>query len=276
MIVGITLGVLLAEGLGRAIGYGAWELGVAAVIAMSVASALGAPPLAVTQTAVWCILVIALGPHSGSYALGRFVDGLIGGGVALVLVRFIFPADPHRLVAQAARPLYEELGGIVDELGTALEDGSEERARRALRRVERLDDRPLREAVQTGREIVRRAPLRRSRRAWIEPYARAVEALDAIERDLIVLALAAVRQAREAPAPRPFVDAMHRLALAYRALPERLGPDEADPVEPALAEVEATLAQARGDGGLSGTILRQQLEALVRDARRALEPERDS
>jgi uncharacterized membrane protein YgaE (UPF0421/DUF939 family) len=272
MIVGITLGVLLAELLGRAIGYGAWELGVSALVAMLVASALGVPRLAVTQVGVWCILVIALGPHSGSFALGRFVDGLIGGGVALVLVRVVFPADPHRLVADAARPLYEELASIIDELATALEQRDEERARRALRRADRIDDRPLREAVQTAREVARRAPRRRSRRAWIEPYARAADELDTIERNLNVLALASVRQTREAQTPRPFADAMHRLALAYRALPERLGPSEADPVEPALAEVEATLARYDGDAGLSGSVLRQQLEALVRDARRALEP----
>src|ERR671931_227756 len=62
---------------------------VSALVAMLVASALGVPRLAVTQVGVWCILVIALGPHSGSFALGRFVDGLIGGGVALVLVRVV-------------------------------------------------------------------------------------------------------------------------------------------------------------------------------------------
>jgi uncharacterized membrane protein YgaE (UPF0421/DUF939 family) len=219
---------------------------------------------------VWCILVVALGPHSTSYAIGRFVDGLIGGGVALVFVRFLFPADPHRLIARAARPVYGEVADILDQIGDALDKRDEERARDALGRVERFDDRRLRDAIETGRDIVRRAPRRRNRRALLEPYNDAAQELDAIERNLTVLAVAAVRRVRERePVPLRLVDAVHRLALAYRALPERLDPTDRDPVAPALDEVEATLQRTEPRDGFASTMLHQQLEALARDARRA-------
>lgn len=273
MILATIVGILVAEGLIRVMGFGSWQLGVGVLVGMAIPAALGMPPLVVTQAAVWFILVVGLGPHSGSYAVGRFIDGLIGGAVALVLVQLVFPADPHRLVARAARPAYEELAAALDQLGDALGQQDEEEARKALRRIERLDDAPFREALATARDIVRRAPTRRRRRRWIEPYERAADVLDATERDLSMLAVAAVRTTRERHGvPRLLVDAVHRLAFAYRAVPDLLEPTDEDPVAPALAEVEATLERAPVEDGLTATLLRTQLEALVRDARRAAAP----
>ena len=271
MILGITLGILIAEGLIRGIGAGAWQLGVGVLVGMAIPTALGLPPLVVTQTAVWCILVVALGRQSGSYAVGRFIDGLIGGAVALVLVQLVFPADPHRLVSRAAGPLFEEVAATLVDVAGALEAHDEERARAALRRIESVDDSAFRDALVTARSIVRRAPTRRRRRSWLEPYAAAAGALDAIERDVAMLAVAVVRRVREErAAPRQLVDALHRLAIAYRSLPDRLRPhDPADSVAHALAEVEATLERTPAEDGLTATLLRTQLEALVRDARRA-------
>src|SRR5439155_27072675 len=118
----------------------------------------------------------------------RLVDGLVGGGVALVLVRLLFPAAPARLVSAAARPLYDGLAAVLRQLADALERRDEPLAREVLRRAERLDDARLRDALALGTDIVRRAPLRRRRQDWLAPWLRAGDELRTTKRDVLVLA----------------------------------------------------------------------------------------
>jgi uncharacterized membrane protein YgaE (UPF0421/DUF939 family) len=270
LVGGITIGIGLAELLVLVTGSGAWQIAVAVAAGMTLTNVLGLPPLVLTQAAVWGVLVVTL--PQPNLAASRFVDGLIGAAVALVFTQLLFPADPRRLVAGAARPFYGELADILATLSEAVGALDEEQAREALARAERLDERRLREAIETARGIVRRAPARRRSRGWLEPYVQAASELDRIERDVVVLAVGVVRMLDTGESPPATLDhALGELAEALRRLPESLAAEDDDVPERTVS------ARDRGDraleesDGLGSAIVRQQLHLLARDVLEALD-----
>src|SRR5438309_1345761 len=98
LIAGVMLGIVLADLLVRAIGYGLPQIGVLVVLAMLSAVILGGSELLVTEAAVSAILVATL----SSTPEVRLLEVLIGGGVALVVHTLVFPPDPRIGAARAA------------------------------------------------------------------------------------------------------------------------------------------------------------------------------
>ena len=245
LILGILIGIVVANVFVVAFGRGTWQLAVVVALAMTLTTAAGLPSFMVAQAAIWSVIVLSL--HGGyTAAAGRFVDGLVGAGVALVIVQVLFPVDPLDLVESAARPVYGHVGDVLRHLAEALEDGDEDAARDVLAAVERLDDRNLREALQTAREVARRAPRRRPRRARLEAWAEAVSRLDETERTLAVLGTRALEAVRDgAPPPEDALAALREAAELYEQLPER-GPDNAGeaPLEALGTAADAFLGTA--------------------------------
>ena len=269
MILGILIGIVVADLFVVALGRGTWQLMVVVALAMTATTAAGLSSFMVAQASIWAAIVTAL--HGGYLAAaGRFVDGLIGAGVALVFVQLLFPVDPAELVDSAARPLYARIRVVLERLARALEEHDQDAARNALSAAEAIDDRALREAVAVAREVARRAPRRRRRRGWLEAWARAAGELDAIERDLVVLATGVLRSVRSGEArPAGLVSALRALAEVYGSLPELIA-DEDDAQE-LLDRCTASAAETAKalDDGFGAEMAVKQLGALVRDARRA-------
>jgi uncharacterized membrane protein YgaE (UPF0421/DUF939 family) len=88
---------------------GANTLVLMLVVGLSMAAALlfGAGQILVNQAAISGILVVAT-LQPGSSPRRRALDALIGGAVAL-LVAGLFPRDPVRAMAKAARPVVSDL-----------------------------------------------------------------------------------------------------------------------------------------------------------------------
>src|SRR5947208_2431816 len=131
-------------------------------------------------------------------AVARFVDALIGGGIALLVNSLVLPADPLRMVRRAAEPVLDELALTLEAIAQAIEARDEEQAERALLRardLDELEDR-LREAVAVSRETARFAPVRRRDRGHVDLYADAAAQIDLAIRNVRVLARGAVRGAR--------------------------------------------------------------------------------
>ncbi|MBV9338969.1 MAG: FUSC family protein [Solirubrobacterales bacterium] len=247
LIAGVMLGIVLADLLVRAIGYGLPQIGVLVGLAMLAAIILGGSELLVTEAAVSAILVATL----SSTPEMRLLEVLIGGGVGLAVHMLLFPPDPRLGVARAASSAFGELGTVLRDGAAALAAIDVREAESASHAAEGLETRvaELRHAVLLGTDTARWAPLRRPTRAELDRYARAVGYLELAARGARILARNVriyVRSGR--PAQAELAQAMGELARAAWELPAQF--DEpwrsGDVLQTALrAAGRATAAGAR-------------------------------
>ena len=176
--LGVALGIAVADLLVLQIGTGTAQLALVVLLATSAAIFLGSGQMLATQAAVSAALVATLQPPTDGVSFERFIDALVGGGVALVINALVLPARPLDLMRRASEPLLAELAAVLDDVAVAVERRDKElrgrlagaragdrRARRPLRgggRREPRDD-PLRPAAPALAR--RRGELRRRRRA---------------------------------------------------------------------------------------------------------------
>src|SRR5579884_665225 len=219
MIVGVGVGILVGTGLVAVAGAGAWQLVVGTVVTFVLATAVAAPPVVRTQSAASAILVVALHRPGADVPIQRLVDALIGGGLAILLARFLFPADPLDLVRDEARALRERLADGLAEVATALAERDREAADRALRAVDEIDDRGLEDALALARDVVRKAPRRRPLRRRLEALAVAWHELELAVADARAVATGAVRAIGDGTATADDLAAVVRsAATAVRAV----------------------------------------------------------
>ena len=228
IVLGVALGLAIAEFLARGIGRGAWQLAVIGAISMVVAIFLGGGPLLVTQAGISAILVVILDPPSG-IAPTWFLDALVGGGVALIVSHVLFPFDPRTHVWKAAEPVFKKLVVTLNALADALEAGDSDGVSQALWRARDLDTdvRSFNDALSEGHRIARLAPPRRRARGQLEQYAVAATQVDLAVRNTRVLARAAQGLVRlGGPAPEPVVEAVRNLAAAVSVLQSKFADPE--------------------------------------------------
>jgi uncharacterized membrane protein YgaE (UPF0421/DUF939 family) len=181
-------------------------------LAMSAAVLLDAGALIVTQAGVQSVVVTALlpNPHAG---LSRWLDAVIGGGVALVAATVV-PRAPLRRPRQEAADVVRLLADLLREAGRSAQDGDEERAVATLTRARdedsSLDD--LRAAADEGLYIVASSPFRRNRDEEVRRMADLVVPLDRALTNARVLVRRSVHLARSGT----------RLPPAYAGLVEDL------------------------------------------------------
>src|SRR3954454_2730302 len=152
LALGVAVGIAIADGLVLLTGPGVLALAIVVPLAMGGALFLGSGQIFATQAAVSAVLVAVLQPPGNGISGARFVDALVGGGVALLVNALLLPADPLRLVRRAAEPALDELALTLEAIAQAIEARDREQAERALLRardLDELEDR-LREAVAVG------------------------------------------------------------------------------------------------------------------------------
>jgi uncharacterized membrane protein YgaE (UPF0421/DUF939 family) len=216
LVGGVILGILVADLIVAAIGTGPWQAGVMVVLAMGSAVALGGRELLVAEAAVSAILIATL-PGAGGFPPERFLEALIGGGVALLASVMLFPPDPALLVGRALNRLFADLGRTLGDTAAALEHGDLEVAERAQEGAQALAAHlvEVRREQLDLRETVRFALPRRGARSQLERIERSLGAVDYATRDAAVLARNALRFLRAgAIAPEPLHEAVHALADA--------------------------------------------------------------
>jgi hypothetical protein len=262
------------------IGVGVWQLAVIVGLAMAAAVSLGAGLLLLSEAGVSAILVATVQSTTNGFPPARLLDVLVGGAVALVFSQVLFPVHPVKLVRTAAeamaRELADTLRAIAYVLGKRDTDGAQavlDRARRISLAWGRFE-----QALDSGGEAARFAPVRRRHRAPLGVYRDIGHPLDLIVSDVGVLARAAVRALRlDDPIPPPLPAALEHLAQATDALAARIGAVDEDPEvsRPALQAVAAAseLTPAVDDTSLSVLIAYTQLTAA--DLLRALGADRD-
>jgi uncharacterized membrane protein YgaE (UPF0421/DUF939 family) len=192
MVIGVALGIGIADALVVAIGDGPVQVGAIVAGAMAVAVALGGGAILVSEAAVSALLVVTVQPPGSGLSGARFLDSLLGGVVALI-VTALLPANPAARARRAAAPLLEELAGTLDDVALALEHGDAGLADRALMRARALDASPLAESVAAGKEMLRLSPFARRARARFGRYALAATQVDAALTSVKALSRASVR-----------------------------------------------------------------------------------
>jgi uncharacterized membrane protein YgaE (UPF0421/DUF939 family) len=224
LVGGVVLGIGVAELIVAAIGTGPLQIGLLVLLAMSAAVLLGGGALLISEAAISAILLASLEPSSGA-SPDRFLEALIGGGVALLISFLLFPPNPVVMVERAARSLLDELCRLLDEIAEALEEGDADRAGRALVAARAFDERleAMGETLDAGRETATYSPARRRARGAIADYQRTMRQVEYAARNVRVLARVGLRLVRHGgAAPARVVEAVRDLAQAVRALAAQL------------------------------------------------------
>jgi uncharacterized membrane protein YgaE (UPF0421/DUF939 family) len=270
LALGVALGIAVADLLVLGIGTGPAQLALVVGLATSAAIFLGSGQLLATQAAVSAALVATLQPPTHGITFTRFVDSLVGGGVALIINALLLPAHPVDMVRRAARPLLDELADTLDDVAVAIERRDTELATAALARARGIDELEavLDEAIEVGRETTRYTIPRRRSRGVVESYGDAAARIDLAVRNVRVLARGAIRGlTMEENVPPEIGDALRDLATAVRALAVALDdPSRAGEVRDAAirAASEASLILER-TGNLSISVIVGQIRSTATD-----------
>ncbi len=255
LLIGVAVGVVVADLIVVVFGIGAPQMGLLVAVAMIVTTFFfQGEELVVNEAAISAmILTVAFYPSEAGFPLQRLSEALVGGGTAL-LINALLPIDPQRMVRTAAHPVFDESVAVLEETATALEEGDPERAQNALAKARAIDDRVsgFKEALAAGHETARIAPPRRRALGHLELYAAAADQIDLIVRHVRILArgaLGVVGTGR--PAPEPLVVALRDLARATEALAAYLetpgSPEEARRLALRAAAPPSALLRERED-----------------------------
>ncbi len=120
MMIGVTLGIGLGTAVQGLLGPGAISIGIAALIALSLAvligqGFIGQGMMFANQTVVSSILVLAL--YRSGVGWERIYDALIGGCLAIVFAVLLFPADPLKVLRRARIGVLGVLQGVLTRTG---------------------------------------------------------------------------------------------------------------------------------------------------------------
>jgi hypothetical protein len=289
-ILGVALGIGIADALVVLIGDGTLQLAAIVAGAMAAAVALGGGHVLVSEAAAAALLVVTVQPPGSGLSGERFLDSLLGGVVALT-VTSLLPANPAVAARRAAAPLLAELAAILEDVARALERSDRDLAERVLSRARATEPDSLDQAVAAGRETLRLAPFAGATRARFAGYERAASQIDAAITSVEALTRGVLRalELRD-NVPPPVPDAVRDLAEAVRHLDDSLDDPhgEASVREPARrAAARATLVLEQ-TANLSVSVIvvqvrsaavdllrgsgltREEAERLVRESTRSL------
>src|SRR5918999_2874288 len=129
-ILGVAVGLAVADLIMLAIGTGPIQTGVMVGLAMSVALLIRGGIMFWTEAGVSALLVAGLDPTTYGGSPDRFLEALLGGGVALA-VSATFPSNPSLRARQATRPVLVDLATTLRDIAAALIGGGPELGKRA-------------------------------------------------------------------------------------------------------------------------------------------------
>jgi uncharacterized membrane protein YgaE (UPF0421/DUF939 family) len=256
LVAGVTVGLILADGLVHLIGHGPLQLALVVVLAASTALLVGGGKMVLNQATTTAILIVALYPSAGSgLYYERWLGALIGAGVALGVRLVIVPLHPLFTVRRSAVALRERLAEAFAGGRKGLSTADRTLTRAAAVRLGSAEAllRELTQEADRAANMISVAPLYRGSR---QSLARAQAALPHLG-VAINHAHAALRiEAEELVdvAPDDMVDAVAKLAQAIDELLETLLQPAPGPAEAGLAAQAAAWADAISDPPTTVTV----------------------
>lgn len=184
-VVGMILGILIAELIVLVAGTGWWQLGVALAVSLAAARFLSGQPGFAIAAAIQSAIVMVI-PANVPFL--RLVDGVIG-GVAALLVTALVPRSPLRAVTREGVEALAAFDSAVTTLVQALRRGDRTRADRGLARARALQRTfdAWRGAIDSGAAIARISPFLRRQRFEFQRQERIRAQLDLASRNLRVI-----------------------------------------------------------------------------------------
>lgn len=266
VVAGVALGVGVGDVFVRLAGTGTWQIALVVAVAMSLAVLLRAGPMLVTQAGVQAAIVTTLVP-TGDAGLGRWLDAVVGGAVALAAATVV-PASPLRRPRRLAAELLDD---VADLLLAAANSARSQDVTRAVAALERARETQasldaLRAAAREGLDVLQVSPFRRRHRAGLETIRSVAEPIDRAVRNVRVLLRRVVSAtAQDETVPIALLDLVDRLAAACAVLAADLAADR-QPDEAAVAlEQVARDSSVVPRSSLSADVILAQVRSTVVD-----------
>jgi uncharacterized membrane protein YgaE (UPF0421/DUF939 family) len=221
LLIGVVVGIAVAELVVEFAGGGVLTLAVATFFAMLIARAVDNAPIVVAQAAVSAVLITTFG--SQEQGLERLLDALIGVGVALVFSQLLFAPEPLRLLLRAEGAVLSSLAEGLRLTADALEQNNHQLADQATHQLRALRDNLV--ALNTVRaasaRIVRHSLTWRMKGAQVALERQRADQLDLLAGSGVMVArtaMATTDQERHSLAP-----AIRQLATALADMARELG-----------------------------------------------------
>jgi uncharacterized membrane protein YgaE (UPF0421/DUF939 family) len=273
IVLGNACGILLGETVILVIGRGAWQIGLVVLLAIVLALLVGGSGSLVTQAANSGALVATLIPLSGDYFFSRFIDAVVGGGVALVVMGLLLPLNPLTVVERAANPVLAATADGLADSADAIAARDRDSGQLALDELRRAEAklRAFSDSIAAGKEIAL-APIRWGKRAALGQYVDAYDHVARALRNTRVLVRRGITLVNDGePAPESLVSAIRGLADATDWLRREL----ADAQEPEASRSAAIMAVRDSEDaylagiGFSGSVIIAQIRSIATDLLRA-------
>jgi hypothetical protein len=168
LLLGVIVGIGVAEVTLVVLGGGYGSLSVATFVALALTRAFGGARIVLAQAAISAILTIAVA--NGEVGYQRLTDALIGAGVALAFTQLVFSPEPLRLLRRFEGNALEAMAAGLELTARGL-DGDETLAEQAVESQRELRDH-LSELARVRRASARVARHSLAWRARIMPVVR--------------------------------------------------------------------------------------------------------
>jgi uncharacterized membrane protein YgaE (UPF0421/DUF939 family) len=185
-VLGMLVGIVVAELLLIVAGAGWWQIGLSLGLTLVIARFLSGQAGFAIAAAIQSLIVMVV-PSPAPFL--RLSDGMIG-GIAALLVTALIPRNPLKTELRDARRLFADFDSASGALTQALRRGDRFRAERGLEKSRALT--PLvddwRSSLESGAAIARISPFLRRQRSELQRHDRVRAALDLAVRNLRVIA----------------------------------------------------------------------------------------
>ena len=227
-VLGMLVGVLVAELLLLVAGSGWWQIAVALGITLVVARFLSAQASFAIAAAIQALIVMVI-PANAPFL--RLVDGIIG-GIAALLVTALIPRTLQREEVRTGTAVYRAMDSTMTTLAQALRRGDRMRAERGLEKARALQAQvdAWSTSLDSGIAIARISPFLRRQRSELQRHERIRSHTDLATRNLRVIARRVVYLCDDATARPVAADTLTDLARGAQLVAQSLTDISLEPV----------------------------------------------
>jgi uncharacterized membrane protein YgaE (UPF0421/DUF939 family) len=273
LVAGVALGITVGDLLVAFVGNGHVQVGTIVAVSVLLAVVFSGEGGFIAQTGGSAMVVAVLAPASTDLALPRFIDGVVGGAVGVLISLIVLPLHPIHRIKKAADPLLTQLGREIGNAADALAANDPDAVKRSLDRLRAIDLGDLEVTLAGAVEVVRISPVRWHNRTVLQGWQHGAGLMMRSlvhSRSLMVALELAIR--RGEPLPAPLEQALRDLSTAVAHLSASFTPNRHHPTVSRRAALDAIrLAhEALGTGlRLSGTDVAAQVKIIAVNTLRA-------
>ena len=273
LVLGVAVGIGLGDGIILLIGTGPVQIGLIVLLAVLLATTVGGGAPLIVQSASSAVLVATLTTTS-EQPWARFLDALVGGGIALAVMTVLLPLNPLTVVSRAADPALRAFTGGLHDAARGLAARDPEVVQGALERLRAAEGTfaAFRTAIEAAGENVAFAPARWRARGALAQYVEGAAQLTYALRNVRVL----IRRAQtalndEEPIPDVLPASIEHLGDAVDLLRQEWdrGAEPLATRERALRAVAESGKAYQAGVGYSGGVVVAQVRTAVADLLRA-------